>query len=98
MTSEDRRRAEEGLVALRSEEAKLSYKHIEELSPEDRMERIRAELARIEWLMERQRRRNMIQRSDSFERYQSRKSLGQDEAFETKGLVPAPWRSLQASI
>jgi hypothetical protein len=84
MSSEDRRRAEKGLVALRSEEAKLSYKHIEELSPEDRMDRIRAELARIEWLMERQGRRNIILRSDFFGRHQSRRSLGQDEAFETR--------------
>jgi hypothetical protein len=98
MTSGDQRRAEKGLVALRSEGAKLSYKHIEELSPGDRMDRIRAELARIEWLMERQGRRNIILRSGSFERYQSRKSLGQDEAFESKRLVSAPWRNLQASI
>jgi hypothetical protein len=68
MTSEDQRRAETGLVALRSEEAKLSYKHIEELTPEDRMARIRAELVRIEWLMERQGRRNIILGSDFFER------------------------------
>src|SRR5918998_2015111 len=34
MASEDRRRAEEGLVALMSEEAKLFYKHIKELSTE----------------------------------------------------------------
>jgi hypothetical protein len=54
IASEDRRRAEEGLVELRSEEGELSYKHIEELSPEDRVDHIRAELARIEWLLERQ--------------------------------------------
>ncbi len=39
---------------MRGEEGEISYKHIdkhiEELSPEDRMDRIRAELARIEWL------------------------------------------------
>jgi hypothetical protein len=74
MTSEDRRRAKEGSVALRSEEGELSYKHVEELSPEDRMDRIRAELARIEWLLERQGRRNIILRSDSFGQPQSRKS------------------------
>jgi hypothetical protein len=98
MISEDRRRAHKGLVALMSEEAKLSYKHIEELSTDDRVDRIRAELARIEWLMERQGRRNIILRSDSFGRHQSRKSLGQNEASETRRLVPAPWRNLQASI
>jgi hypothetical protein len=62
IASEDRRRAEEGLVELRSEEGELSYKHIEELSPEDRVDRIRAELARIEWLLERQGRRNIVRR------------------------------------
>ncbi len=74
MTSEDRGRAEKGFVALRSEEGKLSYKHLEELSPEDRMDRLRAEVARIEWLMERQRRRNLILRSASSGQRQSRKS------------------------
>ena len=83
MTSEDRRRAEKGLVALRSEEGELSYKHLEELFPEDRMERIRAEVARIEWLMERQGRRNLILRSASFGQRQSRKSFNQAEAPET---------------
>ncbi len=75
MTSEDRRRAEKGLVALRSEEGELSYKHLEELFPEDRMDRIRAELVRIEWLMERQGRRNLMLRSASFGQRQSRKSF-----------------------
>ena len=75
MISEDRRRAEKGLVALRSEEGILSYKHVEDLSPKDRMARLRAELARIEWLMERQGRRNLILRSASFGQRQSRKSI-----------------------
>ncbi len=74
MTSEDRRRAEEGFVALRSEEGELSYKRIEELSPEDRIDRIRAELARIEWLLERQGRRKLILRPAFFKQCQSRKS------------------------
>jgi hypothetical protein len=60
--SEDRRRAEQGLVELRSEGGELSYKHVEELHPEDRVDRIRAELARIEWLLERQGRRNIVLR------------------------------------
>jgi hypothetical protein len=60
LTSEPWRRVEKGLVRLRSEEGELSYKYVEELSPEDRMDRIRAELARIEWLLERQGRRNII--------------------------------------
>ena len=76
MVSGDRRRAEEGLVELRSERGEFSCKHMEELSPEDRMDRIRAELARIEWLLERHERRKIILRSNSFEQRQSRKSVG----------------------
>jgi hypothetical protein len=75
IASEDRRRAEDGLVELRSEGGEFSCKHIEELSPEDRMDRIRAELARIEWFLERHERRNFIVRSDSFGQRQSRKSV-----------------------
>jgi hypothetical protein len=57
---EDRRWAEKGLVELRSAEGQLFYKHIDDLLPEDRRARIRAELARIEWLLERQQRRNLL--------------------------------------
>jgi hypothetical protein len=57
IASEDRRRAEEGLVELKSEQGELSYKHLESLSPEDRLDRIRAQLASIEWLLERRSRR-----------------------------------------
>ncbi len=60
MTSEDRRLAAQGFVELRSEYEGISYKHIDELVPQDRPNRVRAELARIEWLLERQRRRNCI--------------------------------------
>ena len=62
ITSEDRRRAEKGLVELISEEGQLFYKHINDLLPVDRRSRIRAELARIEWLLERQQRRNLLLR------------------------------------
>jgi hypothetical protein len=48
ISSENRRRAEEGLVELRSEGGQVSRKHVEELLPEDRVDRIRAELSRIE--------------------------------------------------
>ena len=68
MTSEDRKRAEQGLVALRSEQGELSYKHIDDLTPEDRMNRIRAEVRRMEWLLERQARRNALFRSTAFRR------------------------------
>ena len=63
MTSEDRRSAEEGFVELRSEEGALSYKPLEQLVPEDRQDRMRAELKRLEWLLERQKRRNALLRS-----------------------------------
>ena len=63
MTSEDQHRAEEKLVELRSEEGAFSFKPLEQLIPEDRQDRMRAELRRLEWLLERQTRRNMLLRS-----------------------------------
>jgi hypothetical protein len=53
LASEDRRQAEEGLVALMSG-GKVSYKHLDELSPEDRQARIAANRLRTTWLKERQ--------------------------------------------
>jgi hypothetical protein len=77
MVSEDRRRAEEGLVDLRSEEGELSYKRVEELCPEDRQDRIRAELARLEWLLERQGRLRVVLRwAPPSGEHPSRKSQG----------------------
>ncbi len=76
IASEDRRRAEEGFVELRDEQGEFSFKHVEELSPEDRMDRIRAELARIEWLLERHERRNAMLRPHFFEQRQTRRSVG----------------------
>jgi hypothetical protein len=46
---EDQRRAEEGLVEIIKEGEPL-YKHIDELTPEDRPGRIRAEMAKTLWL------------------------------------------------
>ncbi len=46
LASEDQRRAEEGLVEI-IKEGEPFYKHIDELTPEDRPGRIRAERARI---------------------------------------------------
>jgi hypothetical protein len=67
MTSEDRKRAEEALVALRSEQGELSsYKHLDDFTPEDCMNRIRAEMRRMEWLLERQTKRNALLRSTAF--------------------------------
>jgi hypothetical protein len=57
---EDRRWADKGLVELRSAEGQPFYKHIDDLLPEDRRARIRAELTRKEWLLERQQRRNLL--------------------------------------
>jgi hypothetical protein len=53
LASEDQRQAEEGLVALMSG-GKVSYKHIDELCPEDRPARIAANSLRATWLKERQ--------------------------------------------
>ena len=50
---EDRRQAEEGLVALMSN-GEVSYKHVEELSEEDMPARIAANRLRTTWLKERQ--------------------------------------------
>ncbi len=50
---EDQRQAQEGLVALMSK-GKVFYKHVEELSQEDRPARIAANRSRTTWLKERQ--------------------------------------------
>ena len=52
LASEDRRQAEEGLVALMSN-GKVFYKHIEELSEEDMPARAAANALRTTWLKER---------------------------------------------
>jgi hypothetical protein len=52
LASEDRRQAEEGLVALMSG-GKVFYKHLEELCPEDMASRGAANRARTTWLKER---------------------------------------------
>jgi hypothetical protein len=51
LVSEDRRQAEEGLVALMSN-GKVFYKHIEELSEEDMPARVTANRLRTSWLKE----------------------------------------------
>jgi len=53
LASEDRRQAEEGLVALMSD-GKVSYKHVEGLTEEDMPARIAAKRLRTTWLKERQ--------------------------------------------
>jgi len=52
MAEEDQRKAEEGLVELRSGDD-VWYKHIDELTREDRQARIDSENARATWLRER---------------------------------------------
>jgi hypothetical protein len=52
LASEDRRQAEEGLVALMSA-GKMSYKRVDELSPEDVPARVAANRLRTTWLKER---------------------------------------------
>jgi hypothetical protein len=76
IASEDRRTAAEGLVELRSDEGEPYHKHIDQVAQEHRLDRVRAELARIEWLLERRKRHNAILQSDSFGQRQSRKSQG----------------------
>ena len=49
---EDQRLAQSGFVQLKSGH-RIYYKHIEELTREDRTARIAAELATVEWLKER---------------------------------------------
>lgn len=60
IVSEDRRLAEQGLLELKSDADRSYYKHIDALVPEDRRERVRAELRQMEWLLERQKRRNAL--------------------------------------
>jgi hypothetical protein len=52
MAAEDQRLAQEGMVKLKVGE-ELHYKHVDELTPEDRMARIAAEMDEVEWIMNR---------------------------------------------
>ena len=61
-------------MELSSAQSELSLKHVDELSPDDRMDRLRAELVRIEWLMERHEKRSLM-RAAFFKDYQSRRSV-----------------------
>ena len=58
LASEDEARAEEGRVELRSLN-EITYKHIDDLTPEDRTARVAAEGARVEWFAERTRIRGL---------------------------------------
>jgi hypothetical protein len=65
LASEDEARAEEGLVELRSSDDEITYKHIEDLTKEDRLARFAAEGARVAWIAERTRTRGSHQGSES---------------------------------
>ena len=54
---DDQRRAEASLVELRSPSGEVSYKHIDDLTPEDRQARAEAERVLMNRIMERQQRR-----------------------------------------
>jgi hypothetical protein len=53
ITQEDQRLAKEGLVELRDEAGESYHKHIDELDQWDVADRLRAEIARSEWLARR---------------------------------------------
>ena len=57
LIEEDRRLAQAGLVSLVADEGTISYKPVDELTPEDMPARRRAETARLDWLMGRADRR-----------------------------------------
>ena len=57
LIEEDRRLAQAGLVSLVAEDGTVSHKHVDELTPEDMPARQRAEVVRLDWLMERTDRR-----------------------------------------
>lgn len=50
---EDQERAKEGLVELMSRSGDITYKHIDDLTSQDRMAKIRADGKRIVWIADR---------------------------------------------
>jgi hypothetical protein len=63
IAEEDRLRAQEGLVELMDARGRITHKHIDELTPQDRTARVSAEGARIEWITERKARRPLLPHS-----------------------------------
>jgi hypothetical protein len=59
----DRLRAEQGLVSIKSEGGRISYRHIADLSSLDMRFRIAAERVRVGWLRERKERRRRREES-----------------------------------
>ena len=62
ISHEDQSKAELGVVELRDGDGTVWHKHVEQLVPEDRRERLWAELRRLEWLLGRQAGRNTFLR------------------------------------
>ena len=58
LASEDETRAEQGLLSLMNPDGEIIYKHINDITPEDRTARITAEGAQVEWVAERTRARD----------------------------------------
>jgi hypothetical protein len=54
---DDQRRAEQGLVFIKGERGRISYKHIDDLSPHDMRFITAAEWVEVGWLQERVERR-----------------------------------------
>jgi hypothetical protein len=54
---EDQRKAQEGLVELKSKNGEITYKPFADLTPQDRSARIRAEGERVAWIIKRQKKR-----------------------------------------
>jgi hypothetical protein len=59
----DRLRAEQGLVSIKGEGGRISYRHIADLSSLDTRFRIAAERVRVGWLRERKERRRRREES-----------------------------------
>ncbi len=57
---EDQLRASEGLVELMDEHGEITHRLIDELTPQNRSARIRAEGARVEWIADRRARRSPL--------------------------------------
>jgi hypothetical protein len=55
----DQMRAWKGLVELMDESGEITYKHIDELTPQERTARTRVEGARVKWITERQAKRSL---------------------------------------
>jgi hypothetical protein len=57
LAEEDRRKAQEGLVELKSDNGEIIYKPFDDLTPQNRTARIRAEGERVAWILKRQKKR-----------------------------------------